>query len=224
MSEYVAYTAIFGDSPDQLYEVPRYEDQPVDCRCRYICFTDRPQRVGTGWELRAPVWKGKTGRETARYHKLLSHKVLPDATYTVWMDASLTPKFNMASFAREVLKEQALVVWKHPQRVCIYQEAIACIRGGKDDVNVIRAQAARYLAQGYPYFHGLIESGVVARRNQLQAVREFNEAWWHELQTGSVRDQLSFNYVAWKQKFAYGLLPIGLNTGNSPWFTQRSHW
>ncbi len=223
MSDCIAYTAIFGDSTDKLFEVPRFEDQAEDCRCRYVCFTDRPQRTGLGWELRAPLWTHADPRRTARYHKLLSHLAFPQAEYTVWFDACLTPLVNMCSFAREVLREQALVTWKHPTRVCFYQEAVACMRHGKDRPEHIQPQLARYAAEGYPHFHGMVESSVVARRNQLQTVREFNEAWWRELAGGSVRDQLSFNYVAWKQQFAYGLLPIGLNMTNSPWFKHRPH-
>jgi hypothetical protein len=52
----------------------------------------------------------------------------------------------------------------------------------------------------------LVETSVLLRRNTA-AVRRFNEAWWEEVEKGSCRDQISFNYVAWKLNQTYGHIP-----------------
>ena len=49
------------------------------------------------------------------------------------------------------------------------------------------------------------------------------EAWWHIVKTESKRDQLSFNYVAWKLGFKdYTFIDGHVRTGN-PWFYTISH-
>jgi hypothetical protein len=38
-------------------------------------------------------------------------------------------------------------------------------------------------------------------------MKRFDEVWWDEISRHSRRDQLSFNYVAWKLGFEYSTLP-----------------
>ena len=54
---------------------------------------------------------------------------------------------------------------------------------------------------------GMTASGVLVRRN-TKANAKFNEAWWTEVNNGSVRDQLSFGYVSWKLDFVYEQMPF----------------
>ena len=51
-------------------------------------------------------------------------------------------------------------------------------------------------------------------RRHTDAIRRLNEAWWNEIVRGSRRDQLSFNYVAWKLGLSYATFPLSLATGN----------
>ena len=78
----------------------------------------------------------------------------------------------------------------------------ACTGQHKDDPDIMRKQVDRYMQAGYPEHHGLVETTVLLRWHTPR-VAEFNAAWWTELTNGSLRDQLSFNYVAWKQRMAY---------------------
>ena len=39
--------------------------------------------------------------------------------------------------------------------------------------------------------------GILLRRKNLK-VSLFNNKWWHEINKGSIRDQISFPYVEWK--------------------------
>jgi hypothetical protein len=54
----------------------------------------------------------------------------------------------------------------------------------------------------------------VILRRHTDAIRHLNEAWWNEIVRGSRRDQLSFNYVAWKLGLRYATFPLSLATGN----------
>lgn len=72
---------------------------------------------------------------------------------------------------------------------------------------------ARYRAEGLPEDAGLIEAPVILRRH-TDAIRRLNESWWGEIVRASRRDQLSFNYVAWKLGLRYGTFPLSLASGN----------
>ena len=56
----------------------------------------------------------------------------------------------------------------------------------------------RYVNEQYPPNNGLIVSGVMFRKHNKKDVINCMETWWTELKYGSRRDQLSFNYAAWK--------------------------
>ena len=43
----------------------------------------------------------------------------------------------------------------------------------------------------------------ILRRHNSEDVRRAMEYWWNELKNNSRRDQLSFNYSAWKNKLDF---------------------
>ena len=91
------------------------------------------------------------------------------------------------------------------KRDCVYQEANAIFKLGqepgktfKDNPYVIKEQMERYIADGYPQNNGLaFTCGVVRKHNEPTTINVM-EDWWTEIKYGSKRDQLSFDYVAWK--------------------------
>ncbi len=141
---------------------------------------------------------------TARWFKIMFHKgPVQNFETSVWVDGCIsTRNADVQRLAKEYLSDADLVLFRHPTIDCIYEGAEHAIECGTDDPAVIRAQLARYRAEGYPEHHGLGETSVLFRRNTL-AVRAFCEAWWEEVRTGSRRDQVSFNYVADRMKLRY---------------------
>ena len=75
----------------------------------------------------------------------------------------------------------------------------------KDNPSIITEQMNKYIKEQYPPNNGLIVSGVMFRKHNEKDIIKCMELWWEELKYGSKRDQLSFNYSAWKQdiKFNY---------------------
>ena len=197
------YTAVLG-----AYDRPLpVEPDGVD----YICFTDDPSLHIPGWRVRSLPALERPSEDarirTARSIKLLPHRCLPGYDAWIWIDGNLSLKMPAAELARSALAEAEIAAFQYPPpKDCIYQEAQSCIDRCKDDPALIEAHMARYRARGFPEHAGLVETGLMARRN-TPSVRAFNEAWWQELQEGSRRDQLSFNYVAWKLGMRYALLP-----------------
>ena len=89
-----------------------------------------------------------------------------------------------------------VALFRHPGHDCIYQEARQCKKKLKDHARTIDGQMDAYRRKFFPSHFGLGETCVVARRNSA-ATRRVNELWWNEIRKGSVRDQLSFDYVRW---------------------------
>lgn len=103
----------------------------------------------------------------------------------------------------------AIGVFRHPDRRCIYVEAARCISMSKDDPALIIRQMERYRREGYPPDNGLAECNVIVRHHSDALVQKVMSDWWREIRKGSRRDQLSFNYVIWKNAFKYHELNDG---------------
>ena len=69
----------------------------------------------------------------------------------------------------------------------------------------IKKQIETYSLLGYPHKNNLITGMVIVRRHNEDDCIKAMEDWWTEIKYNSRRDQLSFNYVAWKNnlKFNY---------------------
>ncbi len=208
----------------------RYDDlkpQPAEAiaGCEQVAFLDRDTASmvaerSRGW--RVVVADPPPGDPTqgdphraARFHKINAHLALPMCDCSLWIDASIgiTCPFPLPRLAELFLGDRDLCVFRHHARRSVYEEADACIAHGLDRPEIINAQMARYRAEGLPATTGLIEAPVLLRRH-TSSIRALNEAWWTEILAGSRRDQLSFNYVAWKLGLSYELFPLSLAVRN----------
>lgn len=165
---------------------------------RAMCFTDNPQPV-KGWEI-IPT---EPAHKLFRKIKSCPHLFLPPHDLSVWIDANLSPRMPVNHIVNGKTGYWAM---EHPQRRCIYQEAIRCKELRKDDEDIIDAQMARYRAEKYPEKNGLVATGVLIRNGA--GYESFGEDWFAEIERGSVRDQLSWNYVAHKHRLHYKTFPF----------------
>ena len=194
----VVYTAITAQY-DDLKEPPLN----VFNNARWVAFTDCKSSSQI-WHMEQIHSGYADPCRNAKIHKVLPHVYFPDATYSLWIDGSVQPKpsFDLNEMIENYLGGHDLAVFKHHARDCAYSEAETCIRLKKDDIDIIERQMLRYEYEGYPRKNGLAECTVLLRRH-TESIRSFNETWWQEIQNHSRRDQLSFNYVAWKLRLKY---------------------
>lgn len=199
----VVYTCITGGY-DGLIE-PSYISDGFD----YVCFTDNKALKSDVWKIR-PLPKETEGLSQVkkqRFVKINAHLLLKEYDISIWVDGNVTLKGNLNEFVSETIKDRvSIYVPKHPQRNCIYSEAKAVLSMKKDKPEIVNKQLERYKKEGFPVNFGLLQSNIMLRRHNNPECIKLMEAWWNELKGNSHRDQLSFNYVLWKNnniKVAY---------------------
>jgi hypothetical protein len=186
----IVYTAVFGNT-DPLCE------PAVKTDVRMVCFTDQPIK-SSRWEIvRLPVSEAPK-RESRRY-KQPSHRIFPDADLTLWIDCCYTLLMDPREIAAR--NPGLITAFRHHRRDRIKDEAEVIIRSGKGKRDAIMAQLAAYQSDGWDTDANpqrAIHCGGFLLRRHTPEVRAFNEAWHHEVQTRTLRDQMSIDYVASK--------------------------
>jgi len=213
----VVYTAIIGGY-DNLTE-PSFKPDGWD----FVCFTNNNISSDI-WEIRntLPLYSDNT--RTARKHKLLTHRFLPEYDYSLWIDGNILIRDDINELLK-YLDNANYATFNHMENVldprdCVYDEAKAILDAGnrnlnknphkgmkafKDNPELIIKQMNRYKEDSYPENNGLVVQMEVLRRHNEKDVINAMEKQWIELKHNSKREQLSFNYTAWKTglKFNY---------------------
>jgi hypothetical protein len=159
---------------------------------RWIAYTERPF-ISDTWEHRKVYDRFTSPRRNSRIHKILIHQYA-DTKYSIWIDANLKLLIPPEEVVERYLKEHDIAVFAHPNRDCIYDEAMVCAKLGLDNTETIIEQAKTYEDAGYGKHRGLCECNFIVRRHTPK-VEQFNNAWWSEYCRHSVRDQISFMYA-----------------------------
>ena len=162
-----------------------------------------------------PLWyqqggaNRRTDKANSRYCKLFPH-VWFDLVgeVTLYHDANVRLKVPPETFI-DFLGDSDIAAFIHPQRDCIYDEALICAECGAADPEKIAVQAFTYRQDGYPEHNGLHASSVLVRRDTPQ-IRALSALWWEQLQKHTYRDQLSHDYCLWKLGIKCATIPGNL--------------
>ncbi|HMD55783.1 MAG TPA: glycosyltransferase domain-containing protein, partial [Phycisphaerae bacterium] len=135
----IVYTAITAG-----YDV--LSDPPEETRvgAKFIAFTETPS-ASPCWEIRPLEQNLSDPKRRSAFYKMLSHRVFPDAQFSLWIDGSvdLIMPFSVTNLL-DYLRDADLAIFEHSSRCCIYQEAVECIRRRRDDPHTIYKQVQRY--------------------------------------------------------------------------------
>lgn len=196
-SKKVVYTCITGGY-DSLVE-PKVISAGFD----YICFTDNLELKSNVWDIK-PLPKEideLSQVKKQRYVKINPHKLLGDYELSIWVDGNVELKGDLNDFISKKIKDDDIIcVPKHPQRNCIYEEERTVVAMKKDVKENTNPQINRYKKEGFPKKYGLLQSNILIRRHNNPDCIKLMEDWFEEVKNGSHRDQLSFNYAAWKNE------------------------
>lgn len=190
------YTAIFG-AYDDLKE-------PAIKKARgwnYVCFTDQ-DFISDTWEIRKVPLIDNDPVKTARYYKIMFHKVI-ETELSLWIDATFVINIDLNRWWKN-FKEPFTAI-RHPFDNCIYKDAQSCIEAGKGDQRMIERQIAFYKDVGIPKHNGLIASGVLMRQ-RVSVVNEFCRTWWGQVERWSTRDQVAYGYANWRHPNVINLI------------------
>lgn len=207
----VVYTANINNY--DVYRTPLHKEDGV----RYILFTDDPNYKSDFWEVKYVNINlaFSDPQRKARFIKLNAPdgNLLPPHDISIWVDSSIDINIKgIREFAIKSLGNKDVACFRHgnngEKRICIYDEATACIKRHLDSEFVITEQMIKYSKLGFPINYGLFATGVLIRRN-IATVRNFSRCWWEEIMDGSKRDQLSQVFASWKTSVWINDITIG---------------
>lgn len=136
-------------------------------------------------------------QKICRRIKINPHLYLKNYDISLWIDGSLQLKSDPEELLIRYFKNDFNIA-AHPDRICAYREIDACVSAAKEKNEMLTKLWKKFEGEGFPKNMGLIQSGVLIRNNKNKDVIELNEKWWKMIKEYSHRDQLSFNYVVWK--------------------------
>ncbi len=227
----VVYTAAFGN---KFGFVPQKKQKGVD----FVCFTDNLKKV-------PKPWKGilinnnnlKDNSLKNRHIKLLPHLYFKDYDYSIYIDSNYLVIGDLKKAVTEI-GQHPMGIFDHNQasdkRDCVYDEYEAILALGtrkgkfKDVPTAMKKQIEFIKNEGYPKNNGLIFAGVLIRKHNEPKVIQVMEQWWSFVSTQSKRDQLSFDYVAWKNNFKPYVFKGDLRRNNEYFYNlgsnRKNYW
>lgn len=182
------YTVITGGK-DGMREMPEIREKS---EAKFVAFLSNEMSSVT-WNTRPAYDRFVDPRRNSRIQKILAHQYI-DTEYSIYIDGNITLLTTPEELVKKYLGDYDIAVFTHPNRDCIYAEAIQCAKRGLDNAETIIEQAKMYEDSGYAKHKGLCECGIILRRHTPQ-VAALNNAWWSEFCRHSKRDQISFMYA-----------------------------
>lgn len=207
MSGLIVYSCVTGGK-DRIRE-----DMLPAKGVRYVMFTDSATESDCykGWEIHplSPLmFPGLDPARQAMWHRWHPHKLFPEGSLTLWLDANQRTKVDPAAYFERFNGDPLFI--RHPYRVDVYQEAEEHLRLGIDDPNRIRSQMNYYRTSGYAAGQGLVMTGFIGRRvpraSDRAMVGFFEETFAH-VRRWSYRDQLCVPFTAWQFGVPLAMLP-----------------
>ncbi len=194
----VLYTCITGGYDDVCAHT--YIDDSWD----YILFTDNPYllRLGryTHWIVRPLQFNNLGNVKNSRWHKINAYKLFPEYDYSLWVDGNIVIQ-SQIFFERinSLVQSNAIIsVPIHPSRKCIYNEAQTIKELMIDNKNIVDHEMHRLRLSRYPKDNGLNETCIILRQHNNKKIIRAQKQWWNMVNKYSKRDQLSYNWVMWR--------------------------
>jgi len=201
----VIYTCIIGNY-DQLNN-----HSYISSERDYFCFTDNlsiKNKNNATWGIKPLAFDKMDNIRNNRWHKLHPHILFPEYERSIYVDgdANFLSDKIFDDFDASIKVSKKISLGMHSSRNCIYDELEACLKFGKDDPEVMKAQIELIRKDGFPEKFGLFEHHIIYREHHDKAVIKIMEDWWWWVENYSRRDQLSLMYVLWKNNFM--VLPL----------------
>ena len=160
----------------------------------YLMFTNRDDIESDTWKV-IKVTTPLPDYLAARYVYINSHRFVDGYDYSLMVGGQIHVIGDLNTLDIDFSADFNMM--QHPCRTCIYKEAEIIERENIDKTMNFVPQIAKYRDEGFPENYGLNACGIIGRHNNC-FTEAFEREWWHQVMTGSYRDQLSFDYIRWK--------------------------
>lgn len=166
----------------------------------HLFFCDNPSvDFAAQWVIQPLALTNPHPIKTARMHKTQPHRVLGDVDIAIWIDGNIALTGDITGLVSNVLEADASFgVIPHPYRKSVAEELSSLIEMKVDDPAVMTAQFEKYRSDCFPDSEGLTETNFLVMDLRRPETRMALDLWWKEIEGGSRRDQLSFDYACWK--------------------------
>ncbi len=98
-NNFVIYTALFGD-----YDELKHPLTENTCNYDFVCFTNQKDIKSDIWQIRFVEEANYLPNIANRKYKMLPHLFLKDYEESIYIDANVIPKGNIAKFREEYLE------------------------------------------------------------------------------------------------------------------------
>ena len=156
-----------------------------------------------------------------RFIKTHPHLFFKNYDLSVYADATYDIIGNLDEFLLRILSpNKSIYLLEHPNRNSINNEYDAVVMGKKETKKHVEHIKKNYNKEKFPDNNGLAETCLIVRKHNDINCIHFMEQWSHEITQNSHRDQLSFNYIWWKNK--YNIVKYISKVFTSKYFRQNS--
>ncbi len=216
------YTSVFGNY-DQIAQ-PLFQS-PL---CDYYAITDQelpPDGIWKKYDTSSiPGFDEMDAYHKSKYCKMFPHILFPDHAYSVWMDGNVLSVADPVPLVDRMDDRHFMATFHNPLHDCIYTEARYIIVQGFAKVQELERQIACYRQEGFPAQFGMREFSVIVRRHHDPVCVDLMEQWWTQVNTYTMRDQISFPYLLWKNGRTIDTVQLlGKNWRHNPRFICRLH-
>lgn len=212
----VIYTAITGDYDILKEPTIRTDD------LTYVCLTNNPHIKSNIWNVEYIQDTAMDNVHLARHIKLNPHLYFKDYEISIWVDGKYQIINDLRRYVQYYKKQSSILCFPHPERECICEELGACIFYNKGNSKDMIVQVADYIKDGYSMKAGLYETGCMVRIHNDDLVKKIMNEWECEIINYSFRDQLSFPYICWKNKFVPDICNLDIN--RNQWLLEKGHF
>jgi len=139
-------------------------------------------------------WTFGGPRQRAKWYKINAHLVLPDYDRSLWIDGSLDMR-DPAFITRMLSSEAAWTLFPHPDRDCVFDEAVASRGLRKYNGCPIEEQVAAYRSINHPEHWGLWCMTLMARNHRQPSLALIERRLWDEVDRWPMNDQIALPVV-----------------------------
>ena len=209
------FTGIVGDYDDLTTSTTLKQDD-----WDYICYTENDKIESDFWKIiTIPKFNDSIlgNHKLARYIKTNFFNYLSSYDIILWKDARIVINCNLNDYLHH-LGDNDILFMRHPDSNNILDEFNSVLSLNLESLDTIEKIKLRYAENGYNYDNGLIASGIMLFKNN-EKTKKFFQDWWDEISHFSHRDQLSGNYVIFKNPdLIYDTIPQRKVISNNGYF------